>query len=95
MSRPFVIGTVVVVRFTTTTFSIDGHSVTASSLIAFSGIDFVPRNPSFAVIKSLQPQSLIRSRKASAENQAKTTVWMAPILVHASIVMAASGIIGR
>ena len=95
MSRPFVIGTVVVVRCTTSILSIDGHSVTASSLMAFSGIDFEPRNPSFAVIKSLQPQSLIRSRRASAENPANTTVWMAPILVHASIVIAASGIIGR
>jgi hypothetical protein len=38
---------------------------------------------------------LIRSRSDSAEKPPKTTEWTAPIRAHASIAMAASGIIGR
>ncbi len=71
-----------------------GDSASARSTFAFSGTDLPRRQPPSAVMHSLAPQSLMRSRSASAEKPPNTTVCGAPMRVHASIATAASGIIG-
>jgi hypothetical protein len=65
------------------------------STLSLSGTICPRRQLPSAVITSLAPASTIRSRSASAENPPNTTVCGAPIRVHASIAIAASGIIGR
>ncbi len=45
-------------------------------------------------MQTLAPQSLMRSRSASAEKPPNTTVCGTPMRVQASIATAASGIIG-
>ncbi len=94
-SRPAFIGTASPVRRTTTHLFTVGVSPSALSTLALSGTALPRRQPPSAVMQSLAPQSLIRSRSASAENPPNTTVWVAPMRVQASIAMAASGIIGR
>ena len=84
------------VRSTTTTFSIDGHSATAASAFAFIGISLRgPRIAVSCVISILHAESLILSRRDSAENAPKTIEWIAPILAHANIAIANSGTICR
>ena len=55
---------------------------------------FLARSPSSAVSISLHSESTTRARSASALKPAKTTEWIAPMRVDASIVYAASGTIG-
>ena len=50
--------------------------------------------PHEAVIKILALESSILFASSFEANPPKTTEWMAPILLHASIAMTASGIIG-
>ena len=69
-------------------------SSSALSTVDLSLIFFVARSPSSAVRTTLHCESTMRARSASAENPAKTTLWIAPIRAHASIAYAASGIIG-
>ena len=66
----------------------------ARSTIFFSGMRLPPRTPSFAVTTTRHRASTMRSRRLSAEKPAKTTEWTAPMRAHASIMYAASGIIG-
>ena len=72
----------------------DGVCASAPSTLALSGTDLPRRQPPSAVMHSLAPQSLMRSRSASAEKPPNTTVCVAPMRVQASIATAASGIIG-
>ncbi len=53
------------------------------------------RQPPSAVMRILLCESLMRSRKASAEKPPKTTLWIAPMRAHANMAMGNSGIIGR
>ncbi len=69
-------------------------SSSALSTVDLSLIFFVARSPSSAVRTTLHCESTMRARRASAENPAKTTLWIAPIRAHASIAYAASGTIG-
>ena len=71
-----------------------GQSFNALSTFDLRGTIFPPRIPSSAVITISQLASRILSFKDSGENPPKTTEWIAPILVQASIAKAASGIIG-
>jgi hypothetical protein len=87
-------GTSAPARLTTTTCLTLGHASTALSTLAFSGMIAPRRYPPSAVTMSLASASFMRSRTASAENPPKTTLWVAPMRVHASIATAASGIIG-
>lgn len=70
------------------------------SLMAESTMDLVamvlpPRLPSSVVMTTRALQSMMRSRKDSAEKPAKTTEWMAPMRAQARKAMAASGTMGR
>ena len=94
MSRPAFISTASLVRRTTRQLFTVGVWSSARSTFAFSGTDLPRRHPPSAVMQRTAPQSLMRSRSASAEKPPKTTVWGAPMRVHASIATAASGIIG-
>ena len=76
------------------TFLTSGQFIRASSTLSFKGTFLPPRTPSSAVITILQSASKILSFKDSGENPPKTTEWIAPILAHANIANAASGIIG-
>ena len=78
----------------TKTFSIVEHFLIASSTLFFRGIIFPPRTPSSAVIMQFDLQSCILPARASGEKPPKTTECIAPIRAHASIAIAASGIIG-
>ena len=82
------------VRLTTKTVFTFGHDCSAKSVFFFKGIARPPRTPSLAVITQLELQSCILWDRASGENPPKTTEWIAPIRVHASMAMVASGIIG-
>ena len=93
-SRPACMFTDSRVRRATTHDCTDGVCASAASTLAFSGTALPRRQPPSAVMHSLAPQSLMRSRSASAENPPNTTVCGAPMRVHASIATAASGIIG-
>ena len=61
----------------------------------FKSIVLLPLKPPSAVITILHWESLIRAASAEEENPAKITECMAPILAHARILIASSGIIGR
>ena len=61
---------------------IDGVVLKASSAIDFSGVILFPRNPPSDVINALHVASFILSDNDFAENPAKTTEWMAPILAQ-------------
>ena len=93
-SRPAFMSTSPSVRRTTTQVLIVGVSARALSTFALSGMTLPRRQPPSAVMQSLAPQSLMRSRSASAEKPPKTTVWGAPMRVQASMAIAASGIMG-
>ena len=82
------------VLLTTIVFLTSGHWFNALSTFDLRGTTFPPRIPSSAVITISQSASRILSFKDSGENPPKTTEWIAPILVQASIAKAASGIIG-
>ena len=94
-SRPSFILISVLILFTTKTFSTDGVFSKASSTILFKSMVLFPRYPPSDVITILHSLSLILAVTADAENPAKTTECIAPILAHARIVMANSGIIGK
>lgn len=68
--------------------------VRASSTLAFSGVRLPPRTPSSAVITTFDLQSMMRPARASGEKPPKTTEWIAPMRVQASMATTASGIIG-
>ena len=72
----------------------EGAAWSASSTAGLSGTTAPRRKPPSAVMTALAPQSLMRSLSASAEKPPNTTLCGAPIRVHASIAMAASGIMG-
>ncbi len=93
-SRPSRIGTGSPVRRTTITLRTPGAPATASSTASFSGSAFPRRKPPSAVTTIWAPTSISRSRSDSAEKPPKTTLWGAPMRVHASMAMASSGIIG-
>ena len=82
------------VRSTTTTWSTQGHSDTATSTLPFNATALPRRQPPSAVTTTLASASRIRSRSASGENPPNTTECTAPILVQASIATASSGTIG-
>ncbi len=84
------------VRFSTTTLLMVFTSglVSASSTFFFSGTARPPRTPSSAVITTFASESMIRPDSASGEKPPNTTVCTAPMRVHASIAIAASGTIG-
>ena len=71
-----------------------GQAITASSTVRLRGRIFPPRRPSSAVMTALQRASLMRSRRLSALNPAKTTLWTAPMRAHANIAYTASRIMG-
>jgi hypothetical protein len=80
-------------RFTTSTFSTVVPSI-ARSTFSLSGTIAPRRHPPSAVITSFARASSMRSASASLENPPNTTVCGAPSRAHASIAIAASGIIG-
>ncbi len=94
-SRPGSMSTTFCVRETTMQLSTVGHSRSASSAIALSGMMRPPRRPSSAVMSILQAQSWMRSRSDWAEKPPKTIEWIAPMRAHASMTIGSSGIIGR
>ena len=94
-SRPAFISTASLVRRTTRQLFTVGVSASGASTFALSGTDLPRRQPPSAVMQSFAPQSLMRSRSASAEKPPKTTVCVAPMRAQASMAIAASGIIGR
>ena len=59
------------------------------------GIGLPRRRVASAVISAFAPDTSMRSTTEPAEKPPKTTLWMAPIRVQASIATAASGTIGR
>ena len=83
------------VRFTTTHVRMLGQCASAASVLALSGTVRPPRRPSSAVMMSDESQSWIRPASESGEKPPNTTEWTAPIRAHASMAIAASGIIGR
>ena len=94
-SRPSFMATLVLVLLATKTFSTQGQCVNASSIIPFKSIDLLPRYPPSEVMTILQSLSFILVATAVAENPAKTTEWIAPILAQAKTETANSGIIGK
>ena len=93
-SLPSVIATSTPVLLTTKTLLIDGVSNNALSALAFIGIlSFVPLTPVSCVMRILHDESFILSLSESALNAPKTTECTAPILQHASMAIASSGII--
>ncbi len=80
---------------TTTTLSIDGVLSRAMSAVFFKGINFPLLKPPSAVTRTLAWVSLILSARAWALKPENTTVWIAPILAVANMVMGSSGIRGR
>ena len=93
-SRPSVHGTSVSVRLTTRTCSIDGVSLTASSVFSFIGAGLPRRYWPSEVISSFASASSTRALSAPGENPPKTTLCAAPSRAQASIETTASGIIG-
>jgi hypothetical protein len=95
-SRPACIGTCSPVRRTTTTEDtvFIPAPLNAPSTFAFSGTTAPRRYPPSAVTMSLASASFMRSRSASELKPPNTTLWVAPMRVQASMVIAASGIIG-
>jgi hypothetical protein len=77
------------------TCSMVGHSSRASSAFCLSGTSWPRRHAPSPVIRTLASASLIRSRRASAENPPNTTEWGAPILAQASMAAGSSGTIPR
>ena len=82
-------------RCATTTLSIEGVSSRASSALAFKGVTLPPLGPPSAVTRTFASQSLMRSRRESAEKAPKTTECGAPMRAQASIAIGSSGIMGR
>ncbi len=93
-SRPGVMATAAWVRWTTSTLSTIGHSFSASSTLAFSGIFLPPRSPSSAVITNRESQSMIRPARLSAEKPPNTTECTAPMRAQASMATGVSTIMG-
>ena len=93
-SRESFHGILPTVLLITRVFLTSGHFSNASSTFDLSGTTLPPLNPSSAVITISQLASRILSFSDSGENPPKTTEWIAPILVQASIANAASKIIG-
>ena len=89
-----VIGGSVSARSTTITCSSESRSAIAPSIAAFIGVGLPRRSVASAVISALAPETSIRSATEPAEKPPKTTLWIAPIRVQASIATAASGTIG-
>ena len=83
------------VLFTTIHFFTFGQLNNASSVVAFKGIVFPPLTPSSAVIIYSDSQSLTLPEIESAEKPPKIIECTAPILAHANIKIASSGIIVR
>ena len=71
-----------------------GQFSRAKSTIFFNSITFEPLYPPSAVTIRLQEASLILSSKDLAEKPAKTTECIAPILAHARVAIASSGVMG-
>ena len=94
-SRPSVISTPWDVRSSTNTFSIDGHSATASSAISFNGTTVPRRHAPSPVMSTFACASLMRSRNESDENPPNTTECAAPIRAHASNAIGSSGTMPR
>ena len=84
-----------IILLATKTFFIQEHFSKASSTIPFKSIVLAPRNEPSAVIIILHLESLILVANAFAENPAKTTECIAPILAHAKTEIANSGIMGK
>ena len=76
------------------TVETSGHCSQAASALRFSGTLRPPRNPSSAVISTVDRQSSMRPARLSGENPPNTTECTAPIRAQASMANAASGIIG-
>ena len=74
------------VRLTTTT-PVDAAGLGDRGIdpLAFSGTFLPPRNPSSAVMTTLDLQSVMRWARLSGEKPPNTTEWMAPIRAQASI----------
>ena len=82
------------VRRTTSTFSMDGQSASATSALAFIGMSsLAPRRPVSCVTSILQAESWMRSRSESGENAPNTTECTAPMRAHASMTTGSSGTI--
>ena len=81
--------------FKTTTCSTKLSSFIDSSIIPFRFIEPPLLYPTSAVTITLDFESSILSFKETALKPENTTVWMAPILAQASIVIGSSGTIGR
>jgi hypothetical protein len=94
MSRPDFMLTGAFVRLTTIMDFTPPAFSHAASVLAFNGILRPPRVPSSAVTITLDLQSSMRPASESGEKPPNTTEWMAPTRAHASIEIAASGIIG-
>ena len=94
-SRPSFIAMEVLVLLATKTVTTPGQLFKASSIIPFKSIVFSPLNPPSEVMTILQSLSLILVATAEAENPAKTTECMAPILAQANTATDNSGIIGK
>ncbi len=94
-SRPLTQGTSPPVRRTTRTWRTPGQRLSASSVVALSGIRRPPRTPSSAVMTKSDLQSWMRPTRLSAEKPPNTTEWIAPMRAHASSAKGSSGIIGR
>ena len=71
-----------------------GQPSIASSVISFRLMSFSPLYRPSDVIKIEHSASFIRSLNEFAENPAKTTECMAPILAHDKTAIASSGTIG-
>ena len=82
-------------RRTTSTFSIDGVSATASSAVAFSGTTLPRRQAPSPVTSTVHSASLMRSRSESFEKPPNTTEWAAPMRAQASIAIGSSGTMPR
>jgi hypothetical protein len=93
-SRPSTHLTSPAVRRTTSTAFTLGQLSRASSTAGFNGAGAPRRKAPSAVTTKVQSESRMRLERASAENPAKTTEWMAPRRTMASRVTTASGIIG-
>ncbi len=81
-------------RSTTITCSISGSPSSTSSTADFIGVGSPRRIVASAVISAFAPETSMRSATELAEKPPKTTLWIAPIRVQASIATAASGTIG-
>ena len=96
MSRPSTIGASACGRCRITHRSglLVASSIARSSIGLYSSTR-VPSMPHEAETTTLGAASSMRTASSGAANPPNTTEWAAPIRAHASMLMAASGIIGR